>query len=236
MTIRLYEKNPAKKIKKIKKLRQNSIGNRHRLSQQSQYNDIYCLDVNSKEDVGIVSKKKLSDAEIFQSLLKLKKCGCSRGLEHNGEYGCALLAFREKNLHDGTDSVNFNKACALFRDCRSQTFHKTKIELDRFIQDKFKESIAEIKLSDDNKEVAYVMDYSINGIKVCKKSFAAFYGVSVKYLERCSKTLKQSDFRRVYSTSHRTFTDDHIHNYTYAETDVLMQTNAPDSGNFSGTK
>jgi DNA uptake protein ComE-like DNA-binding protein len=109
---------------------------------------------------------------------------------------------------------------------RNLTRLKNEKEKDLFIQEVFRNSIKGEHLLPDG-TVKFNMEFILdNKVKVCRKSFAAAYGVSVKYLERCSSAFKKSDSKRVYTVNNfRTYRDDTLHNYNYAETEELIKLN-----------
>jgi len=78
----------------------------------------------------------------------------------------------------------------------------------------------------ENGKKLFVMEYKLQGIvKVCRKTFASAFGFSIKKLERCSAALKQSPTLRVHKIEIKKFKDEHIHNYSYKETETLMKDN-----------
>jgi hypothetical protein len=62
-------------------------------------------------------------------------------------------------------------------------------------------------------------------IIVCKKVFSALYDISTKFIERCSKAIKVSDSLRVNSISMRSYKDDTLHDFTYAQVKQIFDQN-----------
>jgi len=195
--------------KKLRSSYTNSRGNSHKLPQQqsekARKNELkslqYCVPI------------AISDSEALNEINSLSGC-----CKVSGATGCWIKSFTKVAITD------FNTAVKVFKDCRELTRLKNKAELDSFVQEKFRESVIKENQHQDG-SIVFEMDYKINNMKMCKKAFAKAYGLSVKHLERCSAALKESSERRVHLISTREYQDDHIHDYTYKETENLFKVN-----------
>jgi hypothetical protein len=109
--------------------------------------------------------------------------------------------------------------------CREETRQKTENELDSFIQDIFKNSIVSTEKKLDKISKFNMVFTTIGGRQVCRNCCATAYGFSSNKFKTCSNIFKQTDLQKVSSLSHRKWKDDHIHNFTYAETEKLFKSN-----------
>lgn len=189
----------------------NSVGNSSKLQQQKKGGAAAIEKVELLKDRCVDSP-----ASILAVLSNLSNC-CSGG----GINGCLL------NIHVGADGVvDYNAAIAMVRQYRNRMLLKTDHEKQSFVQDRFRESILNEKVKTDG-TTEYEMCYKINDRIVCKKGFSKAFGFTVKALEKCSKILKGAPTGKVYSLATKTYTDAHIHDYTYAETAQMFRDNIP---------
>lgn len=109
-------------------------------------------------------------------------------------------------------------------------------EKDQFLQENFLESVISIKRNDDG-DLQFNMEYSLvlnnKSVKVCRKVFAEAYGLKECDFRRCSQAMKAKFYifdpgcekipskndLRLYSTFHRQWKDDRIHDYNFAQTE-----------------
>ena len=109
-------------------------------------------------------------------------------------------------------------------------------EKDQFLQENFLESVISIKRNDDG-DLQFNMEYSLvlnnKSVKVCRKVFAEAYGLKECDFKRCSQAMKakfsildpgceripSKNDLRLYSTFHRQWKDDRIHDYNFAQTE-----------------
>jgi hypothetical protein len=158
----------------------------------------------------------LSCSEILLKINSLAYC-CTAG----GKNGCFVQYFTNKQ----SGIVDYNLAIECYSSCRSLTRLKSHEELDKFVQEKFRESIQETKIILNGKK-QFVMQYMLRSdFNVCKKAFSSAFGISVKKLERCSTALKLSETNRVHSIETKTYKDDTIHKFSYKETEELIKLN-----------
>jgi hypothetical protein len=174
--------------------------------------------ISKKEVAKSTNPPELADMEASLELCKLKNC-CPAG----GEMGCI-----QKHFHGiyGSEFC-FGESILFFKRMRNLISLKSEREKDHFIQEVFRESIVDEQVLPDG-SIKFKMDFSLDNkrVKVCRKTFAASYGISIKQLERCSAALKLSDNRRVFTINNfRTYRDDTIHDYNYKETEELFKAN-----------
>jgi hypothetical protein len=161
-------------------------------------------------------KPELTEMEISLELCKLRHC-CPVG----GDLGCIQNHFHDTS---GVDTC-FSESIKFFKQMRNHTRLKNDCEKDAFIQEIFRSSIKREQILADG-SVKFIMEFQLDKIKVCRKAFAAAYGISIKELERCSTALKSSDTRRVSAFNNfRSFRDDTIHDYKYTETEEVFKLN-----------
>ena len=173
--------------------------------------------------------------EIFISLTKHCTSKSDHAFDSGKEHHCRNLTCFQKNLCyidsgrvQREDTNALKKYVAL---CREETRLKTTSELDSFIQDLFIKSVVSVDLkskeSDGSKEISkFNMCFTtIGGHKVCRKCCSTSYGFSNNKFNTCSKIYKDTGLQKVNSLNHRKWADDHIHNYSYAETENLFKSN-----------
>jgi len=128
--------------------------------------------LGKRERREIEERTPLHEATAAKILSKIK-CSCSQPYVHNNEkLGCAFAAIKtESNIPDLAATVRG------FLDCRDMVLRKTRIERDHFMQKRFFESVAS-KIETKLGKTKYVMNYLINGNKVCKHTYAKFHDVT----------------------------------------------------------
>lgn len=197
------------KLKKKVRIYSNSKGNSSKLPQQKRHGAA----IKKKE------QNKMREIPTTKDLMtvinSMSKC-CARG----GEVGCLLA------VHKNGDTHNCNAAMSMILECRERIRLKTSHETQNFIQELFRASVVDEKEKADG-TIAFEMCYVLNEKQVCKKAIAGAYGFAVKRLEKCSATLKVAPTRKVYSLDIRSYTNAHIPDYNYAETEQIFRANFP---------
>lgn len=205
-----------------------SRGNTSKLDVQKRHRVSEISSLSAIEVEKIQSKKILNKMDSFNELQKLRQCGCATSrLDPNGNVlGCALSIFATPiEKHSGVFDIDFEKASSRFLYYRDLTRSKSSIELDHFMQEKFRQCITRRIVNEKSGSIKFEMRYSIDDVKVCKVAFASFYGVSVDYLEKISRSIKNSSDLRVYSSNIRSFKDSTIHDYTFAQAESVFREN-----------
>lgn len=199
------------KLKKKVKVYSNSKGNSRKLPQQKKLGAAAIKKNELNKAREILTRKSLMEV-----ITRLSKC-CTRG----GELGCLLA------VHDYVgDMPDYNAAMSMVSECRERIRLKTSHETQIFVQELFSASVVDEKEKAGG-TIAFEMCYVLNTKQVCKKAIAAAYGLSVKKLEKCSATLKVAPTRKVYSLDIKSYTNAHIADYNYAETEQIFRNNFP---------
>ena len=196
---------------KSKTIYKNSVGNVHKLTQQTKHSAANKLDKEKNK-----ARVALNSSQALLIISKLSGC-CSNG----GSSGCLLRIFSNND-----NVADFNAAVSNLLECREITRNKTEEEKDRYMQELFRKSIENVVEKTDGK-YEYKMNYQLHGKRVCKKAIAQAYGYSVKALEKCSTALKGAPSGSVFSTKIKTYTDAHILDYSFAETAEIFRKNLP---------
>ena len=191
----------------------------------------------------------LNDQDIDKILIHLKQnCNsksdvnavdCEINEKYNSDLSCLQKLFCYTDSNDGAQREDTNALKNYIRLCREETRLKTNSELDLFIQDLFIKSVASVDVKskkDGSKEISkFNMCFTtIGGHKVCRKCCSLSYGFSSNKFNTCSKRYKDTGLQKVSSLNHRKWTDDHVHNYSYAETESLFKLNVVDKDNVIG--
>ena len=97
-------------------------------------------------------------------------------------------------------------------------------QLDHFIQDKFRAVIKKEKVN-SNGETAFELDWKYENIPLCRLSYSLLFKIPKNKFDACSKAMKASGIRYLNSINHQPFKDNHVHDYTFAETEKLFKEN-----------
>ena len=203
--------------KKGKRTYSNSVGNHSKFPQQLKKGQ----HMQNKDEI-FSSATKCTVKEAIDDITKNSPC-CPRG----GLTGCFMKFFNS----------DYNAAAERFIACRELTRLKTPQQLDLFVQEQFRASIAGETICHDG-ITRYKMEYKLPQFKsmrqkesliVCRKVFASAFGISTKVLESCSRALKPADSGRVQSFSVKKFKDDTILDYNYLETQHIFESSLVDA-------
>lgn len=168
----------------------------------------------------------LSDMEASNEISKLAYCCVNGGAE-----GCFAKHFcTQSSTNAGTTNYDCNSAIQSFRNFRElKRLKTTKEEQDKFLLDLFTESIKSERTTKSGSR-RFEMDYRLGiGWHVCKQTFATAYGFTIHDLELSSKAVKAVENGDQPSRSRvRRWTDDFIHDLTFAESLEIFQTNLPE--------
>ena len=193
------------------KVYSNSKGNSSKLPQQKKIGAA-ATEKRELKKVRVVEPRK----NLLASISGLSKC-CARG----GALGCILQIHAE-----GNSEPDYNSAVSMVMDYREQLRKKTSHELQAFIQDLFRSSIACEREKEDG-TTEFVMCYKLNSMRVCKKAVAVAYGFPLKRLEKCSAVLKLAPTGKVHSIDIQSYTSAHIPDFNFAETEEIFRDNFP---------
>ena len=230
--------------KKIKTLGKSSVGNFHKLPQQTKKK-------SSSNSCAAPSSFQRSDfysnEQIRRDVSKLSDC-CAKGKGLFGGCLLKLFGYKEEDTQSSctseTDLERREKAISAateyIRVYREQglTESKTdKAKRDSFIQEIFRGCIFSEHLN-ENGAKKFDMQYEIpsidkklgkrNKIEVCVRTLQCVYGISGYEWRLCNEVLRESDDGRVSSLRHKPWEDDYLHDVTYAEVENIFQRNLND--------
>ena len=179
----------------------------------------------------------ISDSEANEILRECEGCSASR------PDGCVKFHFMDK-----MSNVDFNKSISVVKECHRIVATKDNNENCCYIMDQFKLAITKQANHKVTGAVVFSkMDYRIGAcreIEVCRKCFYKAYGISHHMLDRISNELKEhidesevvtqlasSNIATVTTlVPNRMWKDNHIHNFTYKETEQLFIENLGSGG------
>jgi len=97
-------------------------------------------------------------------------------------------------------------------------------QMDSYIQGKFRNVITgEKQLS--NGETEFTCSWTHEGKELCRKSFAFLFKIPRNKLDQCSRVFKAVGSKYITSISHDEWKDDHVHDFTFAETEQIIKEN-----------
>lgn len=201
-----------------KRLQSNTLGNTKVLSQvkrrevrahQRLHNPVHAL-----SDI-------CTDEELFLVLQKSSDC-CEKNTLYGG---CIRKAFAiGRPDAEGYQSFDLPAALTMIRSGRNERGKLSGYRLDSFIQEKVRGAIVgETTL--ENGEVKFEMHWRFKEHTLCRQSFGLVFGISKHKLDLCLSQLKISDTRSVTAISISPWKDEHIHGFTFAETESIMKKN-----------
>lgn len=139
--------------------------------------------------------------------------------------GCLRKAFLKDTAYsDGRKDLDYEKAIAFVRAARAERGDLSGDQLDSFIQEKYRAVLVKAEKQSDG-SVKFLPRWSYKGISLCRQSYANAFGITKHQLDMCSKALKHSDNRRVPKIKHQPFKDEHVHEFTFAETEEIFKKN-----------
>ena len=98
-------------------------------------------------------------------------------------------------------------------------------ELDGFIQEKFRSVIVGDPVINKSGEKHFNLKWQHKGKELCRKSFCLLFALSHHRFDKCSKMMKDADSTYLSSLHHQPWKDDHVHDFTFAETEALFKEN-----------
>jgi hypothetical protein len=199
----------------------------HRISEPATVERRPCAS-NSRGNVHVFPQQKktqrsfqrVSPEALYDVADNLSNC-CPRGSMH----GCikeTFTEFRDEGLY-----FNMDAAFDLVSECHEE-YHLTRHDPDletSFIDNLFQKSVQKVtRLGEGEGAVRFVMEWKIQGMHaVCKKAFAAAYGISVHMLEQASKRCKGTYSAK--KVGHVKLRDENIPSFTYSEVENVFMDN-----------
>lgn len=98
-------------------------------------------------------------------------------------------------------------------------------ELDGFIQEKFRSVIVGDPVINKSGEKHFNLKWQHKEKELCRKSFCHLFALSHHRFDKCSKMMKDADSTYLSSLHHQPWKDDHVHDFTFAETEQLFKDN-----------
>lgn len=201
-----------------KRVQRNTLGNRH-LPAQAKRREARAH--HRLHNPNSLLSDLHTQEELFAVLQKSLDC-CPKNEEYGG---CIRNAFCAAATDaDGTRSFDLVGALMFIQRAREQRGNLCGEKLDSFIQEKVRSAIVGEKLL-ANGEIRFDMRWCHDGHELCRQSFGLIFNISKHKLDSCLSELKKSDTRYVTSISTQEWKDDHIHGYTFAETEEMMKKN-----------
>jgi len=231
--------NSSKNNFKRKMTVRNSVGNQHKFAQQLPKEAKRTC--SSSEEDKLARSEHIEDTKIQNAVDKLSFC-CPSSLDDG--YGCLLKLFRDTSPgSENTTSYSnydyfecYKRAVTYVKQCRqlgkqdnSQLSEKE--NRDNFLQEVFRECIIDQEKLSNGKE-KFSFKFCIPSINnrlgnanrhvVCKQTLLSVYGFTEHDWRICSSALKTTDTGRVSSLRHKPWTDDVLHDYTFAEAEDVF--------------
>jgi hypothetical protein len=116
--------------------------------------------------------------------------------------------------------------------CRSFFFGRARAEkhklegsqLDNFIQEKMRKVIIGEKINGAG-ELEFINCWKHEDKELCRKSYAFLFKIPRNRFDQCSRVFKATGKKFITSISHEKWEDDHVHNFTFAETEEMVKEN-----------
>jgi hypothetical protein len=96
--------------------------------------------------------------------------------------------------------------------------------LDGYIQEKFR-SVITGDMVNKSGEKQFNLKWQHKGKDLCRSSFAHLFDIPKNRFDKCSKDMKAADSTYLNSLHHQQWKDDHVHDFTFAETEQLFKSN-----------
>jgi hypothetical protein len=234
----------SKKFKR-KMTVKNSVGNQHKFSQQIFKESKRSCSSSSEEDK-LARSEDIEDTKIQNAVEKLSFC-CSSSFDDG--FGCLLKLFRDTSSSSSSSSSSDNtshssneyfecykRAVAYVKQCRQLGKQDNpqlseKENRDNFLQEVFRQCIVDQEKQSNGKE-KFSFKFCIPSVNnrlgnanrhvVCKQTLLSVYGFTEHDWRICSSALKTTDTGRVSSLRHKPWTDDVLHDYTFAEAEDVF--------------
>ena len=188
--------------------KKNTLGN------QCRYRD-WGDDARNPDRMKNKKQKQSRSLDIVSEVLGLKDC-------------CHSCKNSNHILNHFND--DFNASIEFVDNCRDKTESKrwkNKENLCQFIASEYKKCRIGFKMVNGAKKD--VVDWQINGVKLCRKSFVACYGISHFFLDQVVYLLKANGDDTSFA-SHKPYKDSFVPKLTYMEMKSTFEENYVDPG------
>lgn len=101
------------------------------------------------------------------------------------------------------------------------------VQLDRFIQEKFR-SVCQGEKTNKNGETCFELEWKHDNVSLCRLSYSFLFGIPKGRFDKCSHAMKTAGVNNLSSINHKCWKDDHVHDFTFAETEKLIKENIVD--------
>lgn len=201
-----------------KRLQANTLGNRSIPSQAQRR-------ISRAKESLLDRSNALSDVytqeDLFGILQQSTDC-CDKSEVYGG---CIRKAFSLGPIvADGTVDFDLFGALNFIRDARAQRGKLKGDRFDSFVQEKVRDVISGEKVQ-TNGELRFEKNWKFCGRELCRQSYGLIFDISKHKLDACCAELKKSDTRQVTSISMSKWKDDHLHDYSFAQTEAIIKEN-----------
>jgi len=204
-----------------KKLRTNTLGN------SSQFSHVLERCKSSSSSTANVFANRGIAAEEVRNIINndLHAC-CPKAILSDGTAGCCcfLKSFRQH----GSFNCDWDTAISVFKHCHDLSKDKDSDELNFFYQRKFSSCVDGVAEQSGKLIMKYTINEIIGGksfnIPCCNKVYLKAYNISEHMWKKCAQSYKLFS-EPVTNLSQRKYADDHIHNFTYEQTEAMIEAN-----------
>ena len=115
----------------------------------------------------------------------------------------------------------------LFHVIISARAQKHKLEgpqLDNFIQEKMR-SVIIGETTNYSGDQDFICNWTHEGKELCRKSYCFLFKIARSKFDQCAKVMKETGSKFITSISHEKWEDDHVHTFTFAKTEEIIQEN-----------
>ena len=195
------------------KLRSNKLGNFYRFNEVARRSQALKRKINElqSDPDGVI----LNDESIRDKIENMQNC-CPKG----GRYGCILKHFTVNGY------IELSNAVAFVKDLRCLSARKVGEARNRFIMSQFKTCVDSI-----DARGYLVVNYKVPPVKsarttphLCKKAYCAAMGFTKYEVDMCSQHYKLDKYAETFTKPIK-YSDDHIHDFTYAEAKRIFEEN-----------
>lgn len=107
---------------------------------------------------------------------------------------------------------------------RAQCLRLEGDQLDDFIKEKFRSVITGEKVN-INGDSEFTLQWVHEGRILCRKSYAFLFNIPKNKFDKCSSLMKAAGTQFINSMQHTPWKDDHVHDFTFAETEKKFKEN-----------
>jgi hypothetical protein len=77
----------------------------------------------------------------------------------------------------------------------------------------------------ENGKMHFEFNWSFDNIALCRNSYTILFDISKYRLDECSAAFKLSENRRVSPITQKEWKDNHVHAFTFVDTEQMMKKN-----------